>query len=199
MQNSRGVKRNLTSIRTNGNVYPKSILSAISRGHRHPNERTKRYTRFIHRRNRRRNADPPSPLPRGRGTRKAGFTSPRGIDFTDFTNSQNIPPLSSTFFFILSPYSLPPLFFFFFFWPHVSQDRRKSRDVLTVPCVRALIPQKKAGSVLDNYRARRWLRRQKGRKEEKERERGSGETKSTSHTGNTQKEKRNGIKEGEGG
>lgn len=62
--------------------------------------------------------------------------------------------------------------------------------------MRALIPQKKAGSVLDNYRARWWLRRQKGRKEEKERERGSGETKSTSHTGNTQKEKRNGIKEG---
>ena len=141
--------------------------------------RTKRQTRFIHRRNRRRNAKPPPPPPRGRGTRKAGFTSPRGIDFTDFTNSQNIPPLSSTFFFSLFP---PPfflllffLFFFFFFWPHVSQDRRKSRDVPTVPCVRALVPQKKVGSVLDNYRARRWLRRQKGRKRGRGRGRGRNE------------------------
>ena len=82
--------------------------------------RTKRQTRFIHRRNRRRNAKPPPP--RGRGTRKAGFTSPRGIDFTDFTNSQNIPPLSSTFFFSLFP---PPffllLFFLFFFFSPLPQ------------------------------------------------------------------------------
>ena len=70
------------------------------------------------------------------------------IDFTDFTNSQNILPLSpspcatplSILLFSAVPSSSSPSSFSSSSssssssWPHVSQDRRKSRDVLTAVC-----------------------------------------------------------------